>query len=334
MKRLVSKADWLAKIKELLPGYEVIGPQELMHKGIFYQPLKQVEDLYLGDGFATEPLKKYFLSVPGLIYAEKVDAGKVRLEPGSPNLNQRVIIGPRPCEARGLTLLDKVFLTESSFQDEYYGQERQRTVIVGFSCAKPDYACFCTSCGGSPSDNRGMDVLVFSAGDQYLLEIMTAKGQELFGLCGKELEPERAVTWEQEKKKLGEGIKNKFSLPALAEMDQAYSSDYWDKAALSCLSCGVCTYLCPTCHCFDLVDDARKRLRCYDSCAFADFTMEASGENPRPSKKERYRQRVYHKFNYFQKNYGENLCVGCGRCIRFCPVKIDITRIITQVNHK
>ena len=78
------------------------------------------------------------------------------------------------------------------------------------------------------------------------------------------------------------------------------------------------------------MDEKRKRMRCYDGCAFADFTAEASGENPRPTKRERYRQRVYHKFDYFKKNFGENLCVGCGRCIRHCPVKIDISEIIDK----
>jgi len=113
-------------------------------------------------------------------------------------------------------------------------------------------------------------------------------------------------------------------------LDKIFEHEYWQEVSRACLSCGICTYLCPTCHCFDLVDEERKRLRCYDGCSFPDFTLQASGENPSPTKKERYRQRVYHKFDYFKKNFGENLCVGCGRCIRYCPVKIDIAEIVAN----
>ncbi|MBU3911258.1 MAG: 4Fe-4S dicluster domain-containing protein, partial [Candidatus Omnitrophica bacterium] len=123
-------------------------------------------------------------------------------------------------------------------------------------------------------------------------------------------------------------VKKKIKTPE--NLDKVFESGYWDEVSKPCISCGVCTFLCPTCHCFDLVDEERKKLRCYDGCSFPDFTLEASGVNPRPTKKERYRQRVYHKFDYFKKNFGENLCVGCGRCIRYCPVKIDIADIVDK----
>jgi len=115
-------------------------------------------------------------------------------------------------------------------------------------------------------------------------------------------------------------------------LDEMYDDPFWDELHLRCLGCGVCTYLCPTCHCFDIVDEgngaAGQRLRNWDTCQFALFTHHTSGHNPRPTGRERMRQRVMHKFNYFVSNFGDIACVGCGRCVRECPVNLDIRAVI------
>ncbi|MBW2651275.1 MAG: 4Fe-4S dicluster domain-containing protein, partial [Deltaproteobacteria bacterium] len=104
----------------------------------------------------------------------------------------------------------------------------------------------------------------------------------------------------------------------------------------SCLACGTCTYLCPTCHCFDITDEVKredgKRIRSWDSCMSWLFTIETSGHNPRPSQKERWRQRLMHKFKYFADNFDAIACVGCGRCVMYCPVNIDIRKIVTDIS--
>ena len=114
-----------------------------------------------------------------------------------------------------------------------------------------------------------------------------------------------------------------------------YDDPFWDELHLKCLGCGACTYLCPTCHCFDIVDEGNavrgKRVRNWDTCQFALFTHHTSGHNPRQSGKERMRQRVMHKFNYFVENQGEIACVGCGRCVRNCPVNLDIRAVIEGI---
>ena len=108
---------------------------------------------------------------------------------------------------------------------------------------------------------------------------------------------------------------------------------YWRDRVSKCISCGICTYVCPTCYCFTIADEIEdlqgERLRAWDSCMFYQYTLEASGHNPRPSKFERYRNRIGHKFSYFPDQYnGMISCCGCGRCIRSCPVSIDIRRIV------
>ena len=89
--------------------------------------------------------------------------------------------------------------------------------------------------------------------------------------------------------------------------------------------------MCPTCHCFDIVDEGYLRLRCWDTCSSSTFTRMAAGEDHRRQKESRYRQRIYHKFSYFEENFGTYACVGCGRCSRYCPVKIDIVEIVNGI---
>ncbi|MBI5145121.1 MAG: 4Fe-4S dicluster domain-containing protein, partial [Candidatus Omnitrophica bacterium] len=246
---------------------------------------------------------------------------------------KRIIIGVRPCEARGLTLLDKVFDPSTSsgdYKDEPYLNNRKRSILVGLGCTKPDTSCFCASLDGSPVDSRGMDALIFDLGGEFVIEIISDIAREIFGNTGRGLAEEETKALESAKEKAKESLKFKIRPPSSEAMDAIFEDSYWGRISQACVSCGICTFLCPTCHCFDLVDEQRSRLRCYDGCAFSDFTEEASGENPRPTKRERYRQRVYHKFDYFKKNFGENLCVGCGRCIRHCPVKINIAEIVDR----
>jgi sulfhydrogenase subunit beta (sulfur reductase) len=120
------------------------------------------------------------------------------------------------------------------------------------------------------------------------------------------------------------------------KLDNSFDSDFWDEVHFKCIGCTTCTYLCPTCHCFDIYEEEESdksgyRLRLWDSCSLSLFTLHTSGHNPRPSSKERMRQRVMHKFNYFAHNYNEFGCVGCGRCIQNCPVNMDIRDVISSI---
>ncbi|NQT46886.1 MAG: 4Fe-4S dicluster domain-containing protein [Candidatus Omnitrophica bacterium] len=322
MMRVLTKEDLKKLINSLSNSFEVIGPKEIPNKGVFYSPITGGDELYMGDSFAIEPAKKFFLKPSCAILSEKPDGGFGLEDVGVPS-DKRVIIGLRPCEARGLTLLDKIF--DAEHKDKFYIEERSRTTLIGLACDKPDRGCFCTSMGGSPADGQGLDAIIFAAEGQYIVEVITDKGREIIGSTGKKLDDGEQKARKSDKKKRHDSVKTKITPPE--GLDKMVDNDYWSEVSRACVSCGICTYLCPTCHCFDLVDEERKRLRCYDGCSFPDFTLEASGVNPRPTKKERYRQRVYHKFDYFKKNFGENLCVGCGRCIRYCPVKIDIAAI-------
>ncbi|MEI3338955.1 MAG: 4Fe-4S dicluster domain-containing protein [Eubacterium sp.] len=108
----------------------------------------------------------------------------------------------------------------------------------------------------------------------------------------------------------------------------------WDEVTRACIGCATCTYVCPTCYCFDIDSDNHgaegTKYRCWDSCMFSDYRRMAGGHNPRPTKKERVRNRYMHKLSFFHERYGQLLCVGCGRCVEKCPAHMDITMFIDK----
>lgn len=253
-----------------------------------------------------------------------------------------VILGVTPCDAKALTLTDKVF--GGDFEDVYYWKRRKQAALVGLSCTTPPSPnCFCVSVEGAPDGKEGLDILMTDLGDRYFVEALTPKGEKLVHL-GKDLftEPQTKDKQEIKKihteaaKKLKRQIQNIKKIPP--QLKKMFDSPFWDEEAMSCIRCGICTYLCPTCHCFDINDEITslaplegKRVRTWDTCQFPDFTMHSSGHNPRPDRASRLRQRIFHKFQYFIERYESYQCTGCGRCITKCPVGIDIISVLDKV---
>jgi sulfhydrogenase subunit beta (sulfur reductase) len=249
-----------------------------------------------------------------------------------------VLLGVRPCDTLSLSLLDKVFVDEQ-YADPYYQKRRNNSLVISLACDSPAATCFCTSIGGGPFSAKGSDIIMFGLGNSYLFESASEKG-EAFLKKNQKLFRNPTVKELQKKRQQGEaaekqvGKVNTSATPAslLKKNDPAL----WDEIAETCLSCGACTYLCPTCHCFDFFDekqgDSGTRVRVHDACMFATFTKEASGHNPHGLKRDRMRQRIMHKFSYAPENFNEMFCVGCGRCIVNCPSNIDIRETITKVN--
>lgn len=248
-----------------------------------------------------------------------------------------VLFGIRPCDARSLLYLDRVFL-EDGCVDPYYQARRERATIVSLACRQSGRTCFCLSLGGSPSDPAGSDVLAHDLGGAVLFEAVTEKGDALLKKHARLL---KAPTDQQRAAKdaaAAAAAKAQTPVPATAvagKLAAKFASPIWDELAMSCLGCGTCAYLCPTCHCFDLHDEpARgggKRVRAYDTCMLCAFAREASGHNPRGAHGPRMRQRILHKFQYTVENFDRVFCVGCGRCVVNCPSNVDIRETLAEV---
>ncbi len=294
----------------------------------------------------TLPPKKILFPQNELLleFTASLDGDKETLEVKEvlPPDEAKVVFGVRPCEAKAARLLDEVFAGEP--KDVYYWKRRDLTTLVGLACTPPPSDnCFCASVEGSPHAEEGSDILLTDLGDRYYVRSLNAKGEALINAAKSlfaEPKPEdkkkvKALHSEAEKK-LKRELKGARTVSK--KLKTLFDSPLWEEEAMSCLRCGICTYLCPSCHCFDINDEIEnpsplqgKRVRTWDTCQFPDFTMHSSGHNPRPDKASRLRQRLLHKFQYFVQVYDKFMCVGCGRCISLCPVGIDIIQVLDKV---
>ena len=279
------------------------------------------------------------------------EAGLCQTEPLG--AQKRLLFGVRPCDAAAFALLDRVFAQDDRSTDPFWALRRERTLLVGLACNSPDETCFCTAMGGGPHDTAGLDILACDLGDEVLLRPVTDRGRALLAeaaqaATGVPARGERggAALGQAEARRMGaEAVMARspfvsgLTLEAVSRRSQrtVHALGIWPKIAETCLNCGVCTFTCPTCHCFDIQDETKgesgRRVRNWDTCMSWLFTAHASGHNPRPTKVERVRQRFMHKFKYMPMNLGGRPgCVGCGRCVRQCPANIDIREVLRAMD--
>lgn len=288
---------------------------------------------------STKPPKGVLFPQTDSFFKFKVGKGKIELI--QPDKEKKIaILGIRPCDARSLSVFDKVFAA-GEFVDTYYADRRKNALLIGYACVNPAPNCFCTSFDINPGTAGDVDVLLTDIGDKYHVNAISEKGREVVKSAEKLFSKASAADDNAAKKVHGAAkgmIKRTANTKDLLErMDRSFESPLWGKTAARCLSCGICTFLCPTCYCFDIQDELRgetgtgARKRMWDACTFPEYTLHASGHNPRPARMNRLRNRFFHKLSYCPKNIGLIACVGCGRCVNNCPVNIDIIEIMDKV---
>lgn len=323
--------DWLTALGN---NHQLFGPTAT-DSVVTYALLSGPSDLVI-NAKPTKPPKGIIFPQTQTLFTYSLDRGLVVSQSGQ-NGPKAVIFGIRPCDARSFPILDLVFNDE--YVDPYYAKARERFTLVGFSCTTPWQNCFCTSVNGNPGSTDGLDILLTDLGGRYLVEVLSPNGQALVdenpSLFSPATEGDRAAKKEVIEQASAR-IKRYIDITDVPRLLGAmFDHDYWKQISDKCLGCGICTYLCPTCHCFDMQDEIKgtecRRARMWDSCMFSEYTMQTSGHNPRPARTNRLRNRVFHKFKYYPDNFGETLCVGCGRCIDSCPVNVDIADIVAGV---
>ena len=229
-----------------------------------------------------------------------------------------VVFGAKPCDLEALDTLSKVF-TEGTFKDPFFAAHREQNLLIGVSCQEKKPGCFCEKLSVDQSYSDKCDLFLESAEDSYTVRYVSGRGRE-------ELSPfiPALKTFEN-----SEGPAPPASTLAVSETAN------WESITEICQSCGLCSFICPTCHCFDFQDVAQdaaaERYRIWDSCMYPKFTLHASGHNPRETVAARYRQRVMHKFVYIPQNVGPIASTGCGRCVRSCPAGLDIRSCLEDV---
>lgn len=337
--KVISKEDINRLVQKYLDQYQVFAPVMKDDGKVQFERVNASEEMTLEYGNTLRPPKNVMLPQTETMF-EFCTSPEVKLTPHAEEEKGRMIIGIRPCDARALTLIDKTFIEDEKYVDTYYAEKRKNGVIIGLACnTPPSYNCFCTSLGGSPASSEGMDILLTDLGERYYVEPITEKGAEIIenssDLFSNATDGDKNAsdTLHKEAEKL---IKRHLDVEGIPEkLDKIFESPYWDKVARKCLGCGACTYLCPTCYCFDMTDErignTGRRVRTWEPCMFSEYTVHASGHNPRPERKNRLRNRIYHKYKYLMDNAGVIGCVGCGRCIDACPQGVDIIKIISDV---
>lgn len=342
MEKILQKTqlnDWIAA----LDTWEVFAPVFQDEIWSFQQVQRGIDSVSLDYPNTTQPPKNFTFPQREVFFSFTQIKGETpRLTQSLPSNKPRVIFGVRPCDGQALPRMDLVFTEQ--FKDVYYQTRRTQLAYVGLACnTPPNRNCFCKSIGGSPFSSKGLDILLTDIGTRYLITAVTEIGigliqqaRDLFteptGQDRAEAGQLRIVALKYPQRAIQESAATPTKLKA------NFASLIWEELARPCIGCGICTYLCPTCHCFDINDEITTptpltgaRVRTWDTCQFPDFTMHSSGHNPRANVGSRLRQRVCHKLQYFYENFGMFQCTGCGRCITGCPVGIDIIAVANRV---
>ena len=269
------------------------------------------------------------------LYTVRKEDKKIKIDPEALKDQDFVVFGMKACDVKGVEVLDKVFLVDPV--DTFYAARRAHGTIVAMACHEPEETCFCKVFGVDCAEPVA-DVATWMIDGELYWKALTEKGEALTAKVAGLLVDADEATVEAEKEAI-RAIVEKLPYSNLSlegwngnALSERFDSPIWEELYKPCLACGTCTFVCPTCQCYDIKDydtgHGIKRYRCWDSCMYSDFTMMAHGNN-RTSQMQRFRQRFMHKLVYFPANNdGMYSCVGCGRCVEKCPSSLNIVKVI------
>ena len=279
--------------------------------------------------------KDAFFPQSETLYTCNTEGKNISITPEALTDESFVVFGIKGCDVQGIKVLDKVFLSEPV--DHFYAARREHGIIVSLACGQPEESCFCKVFGINCAEPEG-DVVTWLTDDALYWKPVTEKGKKLTTQVSDLLEDSDEAAISAQKEAIAK-IVEKLPYANLSlegwngeALNEKFNSPIWETLYKPCLACGTCTFVCPTCQCYDIKDyntgNGVQRYRCWDSCMYSDFTMMAHGNN-RTSQLQRFRQRFMHKLVYFPANNdGMYSCVGCGRCVDKCPSHLNIVKVI------
>jgi ferredoxin len=330
-------------INELIRRYRVIAPKKLGEKDFVFEHVKSSSDV------ALEYLNPLISPVKEILFPPREVLLKYKKKGNTWEVNTKVpeektvLFGIRSCDIAAMQFMDKFFL--EGFKDNYYEARRKNLYTVSITCTDPAETCFCICADCGPSRESGFDLQLTKINEEYLVETGSAKGEELL-VSGSFFFSDAEEKHIEETKKIIEKAKENFKMPTtyFSKAIRHVTANEIDEKTLKmlgdkCIACGSCSYVCPTCSCFNVTDEGDinegERVRTWDSCMYAGFTREVSGHNPRPVQKERVKRRYYHKLSYYYvRKMGSHGCVGCGRCVLACLGGIDMSEVSKAVRRK
>jgi len=340
--KIFSKKEWLGGLEALREAYEVFVP---VKDGDFhtFMPFDKgkIPDFDYQNSRLSPKSVVYPQSERLFEYTlDKADAEANIVKESPKDYSPRAVVGIRPCDVHAFQIVKRNF-DNPEYRDPWWVQHFESTTLVGLGCNEPCSTCFCTEVGGGPFNQEGLDVLLFDMGETFLVKGLTDRGEALLGkiIGGNPADDQALKNAEDLAASASKKITSSIPTDGLKEKatNDLFNAPFWEEIAFACLNCGTCTFLCPTCWCFDIQDEVLgkegDRIRNWDSCMSPLFTLHGSGHNPRDNKVQRVRQRFMHKLKYYVDKYDNGIqCSGCGRCVRYCPVNIDIREVCKLMN--
>ncbi|MDH7600638.1 MAG: 4Fe-4S dicluster domain-containing protein [Armatimonadota bacterium] len=321
-------------IQALGRKFVVVAPVERKDAPAEFKEIGAGDKVILDGSQMMMPPKDYLLPRYETLLKVSTRPGEVEVQPVLPDEKPRVMLGMWLPDAQAIQVLDKVFL-EGKFRDPYYAARRANTMLVAVMPAQMRWSWFCASTDDVEKWKPNVDAIMYDLGDRFYIEVTSPRGEALVEWEGLAEPSSEDVAG---KDRLWEQFKSHGVLPfsdGKFYEQLAWDHPIWAEIAQKCIGCGVCSYMCPSCSCFDIQDEVCgtcvERYRCRDTCQFEDFTLMGSGHNPRPDQLPRSRQRLMHKFKYQHEQYGVVGCTGCGRCVELCPVNVDIREVLNKV---
>lgn len=341
--KIFTKKEWMGAMEGLKDAYTIFVPAR---DGDFHTFMPLTEGKTPDFNYQNSRL-----SPKSVVYPQSERLFEYKLDPTDPEANivkespkdysPKAVVGIRPCDAHAFQIVKRNF-DNAEYRDPWWVQHFESTTLVGLGCNDPCSTCFCTQVGGGPFHQEGLDALLFDMGESYLVKAITDKGEAFVEKAAGGKPTDDAALKNAEGLAASASKKITASIPTdrLKEKvtNELFNAPFWENTAFACLNCGTCTYLCPTCWCFDIQDEVLgkegDRMRNWDSCMFPLFSLHGSGHNPRDNKFQRVRQRFMHKLKYYVDKYENGVqCSGCGRCVRYCPVNIDIREVCELMNN-
>ncbi|MEH0019982.1 MAG: 4Fe-4S dicluster domain-containing protein [Desulfobacter sp.] len=340
----IDKKDWAKGIDKSRETYQLFGPVkdengcQIKALDADVQPDMEYTDSVLSAKSVLFPQSEKILCTS----LNEADDDHHIMKRADTAYTPRAVVGLRPFDAKAIQLVKLNFDT-ADYRDPYWCDAYEATTFVGLAANTPGPFDFSISTGTGPFGEDGLDILLADMDDKFLAKVLTPKGEAFAAACGFDAEAdpkESQVLLDVLKKEAESKIDSSVDTDRLKEKTilDLHDAPFWDDVAFSCINCGTCTYVCPTCWCFDIQDESKRkssvRFRNWDTCMSSLFTRHATGHNPRGEKTQRVRQRFMHKLKYFLDKYDQGImCVGCGRCVKSCPVNIDIRQVCQTMNN-
>ena len=336
--KYISKENFTFLLESLKEDFQVFVPVKKDEQRFYKEYIEPSEDIVIGEVRPFEPLKAFFTRA-----REQVAEGYKKDVPHATD-KPFAVIGVKACDLKGFKVQDHVFMNHD-YADPFYIKTREENLIISSDCTCAIDTCFCSAVGISPHPEENYDINLSEVEGGFLVEEGSDKGKTvieknstLFQEAAKKLVTSRDKTREKVAKEVEHNIKeNDVPSEKVFEniIERNFESDIWADEAETCVECGACTIICPTCHCFFLYDQKDKkkmaRLRIWDSCMIKEYAKVAGGHNPRERLWERLRNRFEKKFDFFPKVAEIYARTGCGRCISACPAKIDIRKVLRRL---